>query len=132
MPNNVKFNFPQQLFFIVFLALAVWDICFNKNVFNIYHLGLALLMYIFIFDKSKINSLRKIIKSLKGNDKEKSSATTSTIIIFPQLKEYYNPDEEKLSYDKKYSSIIKDSTTIENLNNNLIKNNHDQKSNPKN
>ena len=70
MPNDEKNTFIRQLFLIVFLGLVVWDICFNKNVFNKYHLGLAILLCLLIFNKSKINSLEKIIKSLKGNTKK--------------------------------------------------------------
>ena len=124
MPNNVKFTFFQQLFFVVFLALPVWDICFGKGMFNVSHLGLIVLLYIIIFDKSKINSLIKIIKSSKENNKEKDSTKTSNINIiniFPKKEEYYNPDEEKLSYNKKYSSVIKNNATAENLNNKLTK-----------
>ena len=70
MPNDEKNTFTRQLFLIVFLELVVWDICFNKNVFNIYHLGLAILLCLSIFNKSKINSLEKIIESLKRNTRK--------------------------------------------------------------
>lgn len=87
-------------------------------MFNIYHLGLAVLLYLLIFNKSKISSLEKIIKSLKGSNKKNNH--TKEIIVFldlPLKKEYYDPDEEKLSYNEKYSSAIKNSVTAENLNN---------------
>lgn len=117
MPNDKKFTFFQQLFIVISIAIPVWDICFGKGLYNLFHLLLTILISIIIFDKSTIKSLKEIIKSYKGNNKNNHTKETikETIVILPFIKEYYDPDEEKLSYDKKYSSDIKDSKTVKNL-----------------
>jgi len=64
MPNDKKYTIIQQLIIIGLLAILMWDIFLNKNIFNAYHLGLSIFIIITVFDKFKFDSLRIKIPGL--------------------------------------------------------------------
>ncbi|MCK5412994.1 MAG: hypothetical protein KAI57_01325 [Candidatus Pacebacteria bacterium] len=64
MPNNEKYNIIQQAIIIILLAIIIWDISFNKNIFNAYHLGLAILIVITVFNKFKLDNFNIKIPGL--------------------------------------------------------------------
>lgn len=57
MSNGRKYTFVQQLVIIGLLAILVWDVLFNKSIFNVYHLGLSILLSLVVFEKFKLDSL---------------------------------------------------------------------------
>ena len=120
MPNDQKKDLVQQLIIIGFSVIPIWDIFFNRNVFNIYHLGLAILMIITVFDKFKLDNLNikipglieiaesnkeinrnieKIVNKIQIDTSAKANATGSPI-SFNFNGKPYNPKEIKEEKDE--------------------------------
>lgn len=54
----------QMLVVISLVSILIWDVFFNKNVFNISHLALSIILIVTIFDKYKFDSLNIKIPGL--------------------------------------------------------------------
>ena len=59
MPNDKcgkkPFTIIQKLIIFSFCGLLIWDIAFNKNVLNSYHLILAIFILFSVFERDKFN-----------------------------------------------------------------------------